>query len=88
MRPNTVNKIKPTKTEYWHGEKHITYQDLSMFLPIDASVDGMSLEFEQPRYDPDPVYLRNKQGNILFVWEDYIPSLSEIREVSMKFLDR
>ena len=87
-RPDTVRKLKEKKTEFWQGERHITFEDMSMLLPIEACCVGMSLEFEQPRYDPDPVYLRDNRRNVIHVWEDYIPSLSEIREVSMKFLNR
>lgn len=90
MKPNLVNQIddKPVY-EYRRSwltnryEKTLVFQDLSMNLPLDASIAGMTLTLEVP--DDDPIYLKDKYGNVLHEWEKP-PSLSEVREIALKNL--
>lgn len=87
MRPDTVHGLK--KPEFgWTGftrREQCIFEDLSMNLPLEASLAGMTLTFELPMNNPDPVYLKDKAGNVLFEWEKS-PSLSEVREVAQRYL--
>jgi hypothetical protein len=85
-RPDTVHELKPMQTGHWsRGKVPVIYEDLSMNLPLEASLVGMSLTFEQPEEKPDPVYLKDRQGNILHEWR-YTPSLAEVWDIARKHL--
>jgi len=86
-RPDTVTPLKSPgfgRRYNWHlgrNERICVFEDLSMNLPLEASLAGMTLTFEAPIDKDDPIYLKDKAGNILFEW-DKPPSLSEVREVT------
>ncbi len=85
-KPDTVHNLKSIITDWGRGpHKRIVFEDLSMNLPLEASLAGMTLEFETPLQSVDPVYLKDGDGNILKEWW-YIPSLTEVRETSLKYL--
>ena len=87
MRPDTVHKLK--QPEYgWRPSRsgQCTFEDLSMNLPFEASCAGITLTFELPMNTVDPIYLKDKDGNVLFEW-DKPPSLTEVREVAQRYLN-
>jgi len=55
-----------------------TSGDISSQLPVDAYLRGWTLTWMEQYVDP--VYLRDKQRQMLYEW-DYIPSLVEVSEV-------
>ena len=87
MKPDTVHKLKEPEFGWRPGTRReqCTFEDLSMNLPFEASLAGMTLTYELPKYAADPIYLKDKAGNVLFEWEKP-PSLSEVREVSQRYL--
>ena len=87
MRPDTLHSVhwplyRRGRTE---AERVGTFEDLSLNLPLEASLAGMTLTFELPPNKPDPVYLKDRDGHILAEWEK-APSLTEIREVVSRYL--
>jgi hypothetical protein len=52
-------------------------EDLTSMVPIDAYQKGMRLILRDPMYQPDPVYLLDKDGVIIEQWE-HIPSIGEV----------
>lgn len=87
MKPDTVHELEKPVFGWIGGTRReqCTFEDLSMNLPLEASLAGMTLTFELPVNNPDPIYLKDKHGNILFEWEKP-PSLSEVREVTQSYL--
>ena len=81
MRPDTVHELK----EPIFDRRQCVFEDLSLNLPLEASLAGMTLTFELPMSQADPIYLKDKAENILFEWGKP-PSLSEVREVSRQYL--
>jgi len=85
-KPDTVHELKPTRTGRWsHGRYPVIFEDLSMNLPLEASLAGMTLTFEMPLEEVDPVYLKDRYGNILHEWEKP-PSLAEVWDIARKHL--
>lgn len=85
MKPDTIHKLQESQFEYRNGRKICTFEDLSMSLPTEASMAGLTLTAEEPPYSSDPIYLKDSKGNILREWEKS-PSLTEIRETALSFL--
>lgn len=87
MKPDTVFPLKEPRFGGWPWfRQQCVFEDLSMNLPLDASLAGLTLTFELPEDDPDPIYLKDKHGNVLFEWQK-TPSLTEVREVARRYLD-
>ncbi len=80
--PDTVCQLKPPQLG-WRGG--ITFEDMSLQLPYEASAAGLTLTFEQPERAPDPVYLKDRHGNTLEEWR-HTPSLSEVRDAALRYL--
>lgn len=60
---------------------------LDEHLPYDGWVAGMSLRSFEPPLELDPVCLYDRWGRIVKQWPDnYIPSLTEIRETVEEIL--
>jgi hypothetical protein len=76
-------KERPAGTERWREE------NLSRFLPIEALHAGIELvSLTKPYTTVDPYILRDRDGRLLYTWPDeYVPSLTEVFEVSRKFID-
>ena len=87
MRPDTVHPLKQPEFGWrpWRRSEQCTFEDLSMNLPLEASLAGMTLTFELPMDKVDPIYLKDKAGNVLFEW-DKPPSLAEVKEVALRYL--
>lgn len=81
MKPDTVHDLQ--RPIY---SKRYILEDLSMNLPLEASLVGMTLTFQETIPDEDPVYLKDKYGHILFEWTSP-PSVTEVREVSLRYLE-
>ena len=86
QRPDTIHPLREPVYQ-WRPRTHGTciFEDLSLNLPLEASLAGMTLTYELPPFSGDPVYLKDRDGNILHEWE-YTPSLSQVREVSLTYL--
>lgn len=86
MKPDTVHTLKGPMFGWVQGirREQCIFEDLSMDLPLEASLAGMTLTFELPMVGADPVYLKDKDGNVLFEW-DKPPSLTEVREVALRW---
>jgi hypothetical protein len=91
MKPDTVHELREAQYGFrynWRGGGHIKeciFEDLSMQLPTEASLAGMTLTFELPPQDDDPIYLKDRSGKILCEWET-VPSLTEVRETALRYL--
>lgn len=87
MRPDTVHELKKPEFGWRPGTRReqCTFEDLSMNLPLEACCAGMTLTFEIPMNKADPIYLKDRTGNVLFEWER-TPSLAEVWEVSRQYL--
>lgn len=87
MKPDTIHELQKPRFDWrpWTPKGICTFEDLSMDLPLDASLAGMTLTFELPEYKADPIYLKDKAGDVLFEWRTP-PSLAEVREVAQRYL--
>ncbi len=87
-KPDTVHELKePLFDPYLKYGNTCIFEDLSMNLPAEASIAGMTLTFELPATPKrgNPIYLKDRNGKVLKEWPS-IPSLTEIREVALQHI--
>jgi hypothetical protein len=86
-KPDTIHPLKDKRWGWvpFRPHEQVVFEDLSLQLPYEASAAGMTLTFEAPPEAPDPVYLKDKGGQVLREWR-HTPSLTEVWEACRQIL--